>query len=242
MLESLKQEVLEANLALVRFNLVTLTWGNVSGISREKGLVVIKPSGVEYRSLRKSDMVVVDLSGKVVEGRKRPSSDTPTHIELYRAFPHAGGVAHTHSEHATAFAQACREIPCFGTTHADAFNGPVPVTRFLTEEEVREAYERNTATVILERFKDIDPVAVPGVLIAGHAPFTWGNSPMDAVHNSLMLERVAQMALHALLINPGLTALPGHILNKHQARKHGPDAYYGQKERATKRRRSSHHD
>jgi L-ribulose-5-phosphate 4-epimerase len=229
MLKSLKQQVLEANLDLVTFNLVTLTWGNVSGISREEKLIVIKPSGVEYKKLKLKDMVVVDLSGKVIEGDLQPSSDTPTHIELYNGFPTICGIAHSHSEYATIFAQACREIPCIGTTHADAFYGNVPLTRFLKKNEVEEKYEFNTGKIIIERFKNLDPMITPGVLVAGHAPFTWGIDANDAVRNNLILERIAFMALHSLGINPKLKPLPDYILNKHHQRKHGPNAYYGQK-------------
>lgn len=229
MLSQLKQQVLQANLDLVKYNLVTLTWGNVSGISREEGLVVIKPSGVEYDTLSVNDMVVVDLAGNVVEGSLRPSSDTPTHVELYKAFPSIGGIAHSHSEYATIFAQACREIPCFGTTHADAFYGNVPLTRFLTKKEVEENYELYTGKAIIQRFKKLDPVAIPGVLVAGHAPFTWGKNAQEAVKNNLILERIAFMALHSLGLNKKLKPLPKHILEKHFQRKHGPNAYYGQK-------------
>jgi L-ribulose-5-phosphate 4-epimerase len=231
MLTSLKQKVLEANLDLVAFNLVTLTWGNVSGIARDEGLVVIKPSGVDYANLKAEDMVVVDLSGTVVEGKLKPSSDTPTHLVLYNAFPQIGGIAHSHSTYATEFAQACREIPCFGTTHADSFHGNIPLTRFLTKKEVENDYELNTGNVIIERFKKIDPSAIPGVLVAGHAPFTWGHDAADAVKNNLILERVAEMALYSLFLNSTLAPLPEHILNKHYQRKHGPDAYYGQKKK-----------
>jgi L-ribulose-5-phosphate 4-epimerase len=227
-LEQLKEEVLKANSELVKFGLVTLTWGNASGISRKDGLVVIKPSGVDYEVMKAVDMVVVDLNGNTVEGNLRPSSDTPTHLELYKAFPSIGGIAHSHSEYATIFAQARREIPCFGTTHADAFNGPVPVTRFLKRKEVSENYEANTGKLIVERFKRLDPVAVPGVLVAGHAPFTWGADAGDAVKNGLILERIAHMALHSLRLYPKLKPLPEYILNKHHRRKHGPNAYYGQ--------------
>jgi L-ribulose-5-phosphate 4-epimerase len=229
MLNILKRQVLEANLELVKFKLVTLTWGNVSGISREEGLVVIKPSGVEYKKLKVKDMVVVDLSGKVIEGNLRPSSDTPTHIELYKAFLDIGGVAHSHSKYATIFAQACREIPCFGTTHADQFKGQVPVTRFITNEEVATDYERNTGKIIIERFSKIDPMDIPGVLVAGHAPFCWGVTALDSVKNSLVLEQIAQMAFGTLQLNPNLPELPEYIQTKHYERKHGPDAYYGQK-------------
>jgi L-ribulose-5-phosphate 4-epimerase len=229
MLKSLKQQVLEANLDLVRFDLVTLSWGNVSGISRDEGLVVIKPSGIEYKTLKVKDMVVVDLSGKVIEGYLRPSSDTPTHIELYKAFPNISGIAHSHSEYATIFAQACMEIPCFGTTHADAFYGSVPLTRFLKKDEVKKNYEQNTGKVIVEAFKKLDPNSMPGVLVAGHAPFTWGTNASDAVKNNLILESVAKMAFKSLRLNPKLKPLPDYILKKHYQRKHGLDAYYGQK-------------
>ena len=229
MLDPLKNKVFQANMELVRYGLVTRTWGNVSGIDRSKGRVVIKPSGVEYDSMTVKDMIVVDLDGNIVDGNLRPSSDTPTHLELYKAFPAIGGVVHTHSEYATMFAQACREIPCLGTTHADHFNGPVPVTRFLTADEVRDAYERATGLIIIERFAGMDPLATPGVLVAGHAPFVWGRSAGNAVHNSLILERIAQIALGSFLLNPAITALPAHIQQKHYQRKHGPHAYYGQK-------------
>ena len=228
MVEQLKKKVFEANLALVKYNLVALTWGNVSGISRSDGLIVIKPSGVDYEKLSVKDMVVLDLNGNIVEGKHRPSSDTPTHIELYKAFSSIGGIAHSHSEYATIFAQACREIPCFGTTHADAFHGPVPVTRFLSKDEVDNGYELNTGRLIVERFSNLDPLAVPGVLVSGHAPFTWGMDARDAVRNNFILERVASMALRALALNPNLSPLPEYLLEKHFSRKHGPDAYYGQ--------------
>ncbi len=228
MLEELKDKVLKANQSLVKYGLVTLTWGNVSGIDREKNLVVIKSSGVDYEKMTTNDMVVVDLSGKVVEGSKRPSSDTATHVELYKAFQNIGGIAHSHSEFATIFAQACVEIPCFGTTHADHFDGNIPVTRFLTEKEVNENYELNTGKIIIERFKNLDPVAIPGVLVAGHAPFVWGKDAEDSVKNNLVLERVAKMAYVSMQLNPNLKALPDYILKKHYERKHGPGAYYGQ--------------
>lgn len=231
MLKSLKRQVLEANLDLVTLNLVTLTWGNVSGISREEGLVVIKPSGVEYKKLKLKDMVVVDLSGKVIEGDLQPSSDTPTHIELYKAFPTIGGIAHSHSEYATIFSQACREIPCFGTTHADTFYGSIPLTRFLKKNEVEKNYEINTGKVIIERFKKLNPEVLPGVLVAGHAPFTWGKDAENAVQNNLILETIAKMALNSLVLNPKLRQLPDYIFKKHNQRKHGPNAYYGQKKK-----------
>ena len=229
MLESLKEEVFQANMDLVQYGLVTLTWGNVSGVDRDKDLIAIKPSGVDYGSMKSSDIVLVGLDGNIKEGKLRPSSDTPSHLELYRAFPGIGGVVHTHSTYATMFAQACREIPCLGTTHADHFDGPVPVTRFLTEEEVTGDYEGNTGKVIVERFSDIDALGIPGVLVAGHAPFAWGKSAADAVQNSLILERIAQMAFGSLQLNPHISALPAHIQQKHYRRKHGPKAYYGQK-------------
>jgi L-ribulose-5-phosphate 4-epimerase len=228
MLEELKKEVWQANLDLVKAGLVTLTWGNVSGISRAEGLLVIKPSGVDYLALTPDAMVVVDLDGKVVESNKRPSSDTPTHIELYKAFPDVGGIAHTHSTYAVMFAQALREIPCLGTTHADHFSGAVPVTRFLSKEEVEGAYERNTGKLIVERFKGLDPLTVPVVLVAGHAPFCWGGDAGEAVRNAVILESVAKMAFGTLHLDPDANTLPRYIADKHHRRKHGPDAYYGQ--------------
>jgi L-ribulose-5-phosphate 4-epimerase len=228
MLEELRKEVWQANLDLVRAGLVTLTWGNVSGISRADGLLVIKPSGVQYSALTPDAMVVVDLNGKVAEGNKRPSSDTPTHIELYKAFPDVGGIVHTHSTYAVMFAQALKEIPCLGTTHADHFSGAVPVTRFLSKEEVESEYERNTGKVIVERFKALDSVTVPAVLVAGHAPFCWGKDAEDAVRNAVILESVAKMAFGTLHLDPNVNTLPRYIADKHHRRKHGPDAYYGQ--------------
>jgi L-ribulose-5-phosphate 4-epimerase len=228
MIERLKEEVFQANLRLKQYDLTTLTWGNVSGIDRSVPCVVIKPSGVDYESMMPEDMVVVDLEGRVLEGALRPSSDTPTHLELYHAFPEIGGIVHTHSTYATMFAQACREIPCLGTTHADHFNGAVPVTRFLTRDEVHSDYERQTGIVIIERFKELSPVDMPAVLVAGHAPFAWGKNAADAVHNSLILERVAQIALGSFQLSPELDALPSYIQEKHYQRKHGPKAYYGQ--------------
>lgn len=229
MLESLKEAVCVANRELVRCGLVTLTWGNTSGIDRERGLVVIKPSGVAYDVLEPSDLSVVDLDGKIVEGKLRPSSDTPTHVLLYRSFPGIGGITHTHSRHATMFAQARREIPCLGTTHADHFHGAVPLTRHLTEAEVKGDYEANTGKVIVERFAALDPVAVPAVLVAGHGPFAWGHNAGDSVHNAVALEAVAEMALGTRLINPSSPDLEPYVLDKHYQRKHGPSAYYGQK-------------
>lgn len=229
MLETLKQRVCEANLELVRQGLVTLTWGNVSGIDRAAGRVVIKPSGVAYDRLTPEAMVVTDLDGRVVEGGFAPSSDTPTHVRLYRAFPNIGGVVHTHSAYATAFAQAGREIPCLGTTHADHFHGAVPVARMPTEAEVRDRYEHSIGGLIVERFLDLDPDAVPGVLAAGHGPFAWGPDPRKAVENAVALEAVAQMAAATFALNPAALPLPDYLLDKHYGRKHGPGAYYGQR-------------
>lgn len=231
MLEALKEIVCEANLELVRQGLVTLTWGNVSGIDRARGLMVIKPSGVPYDRLTQESMVVTDLEGRVVEGGYAPSSDAPTHIRLYQAFPNIGGVVHTHSAFASAFAQAGREIPCLGTTHADHFHGAVPVARLPAEEEVRDRYEHHIGGLIVERFRDLDPDAVPGVLAAGHGPFTWGPDPLKAVENAVALEAVAQMAAATLALNPAVPPLPAYLLDKHYGRKHGPNAYYGQKNR-----------
>ena len=228
-LDWLKDEVCRANVELERLGLVTCTWGNVSGIDRSSGCVVIKPSGVDYSVMTPDTMIVVGMDGSVLEGQLQPSSDTATHLELYKAFGNVGGIVHTHSVYATMFAQACREIPCLGTTHADHFKGSIPVTRFLTEEEVRDGYERHTGGVIIERFLGLNASETPGVLLAGHAPFAWGHSAQDAVRNSLILERVAQMALGSYLLNPEVGVLPGHIQEKHYQRKHGPNAYYGQK-------------
>lgn len=229
MLSELKQEVLKANLDLVKHGLVVLTWGNVSGIDREKNLIAIKPSGVDYEKMSVDDIVLVDLDGKVVEGNKRPSSDTPTHIELYKAFPALGGITHTHSKYATMFAQACKEIPCFGTTHADHFHGSIPLTRFLSEEEVDTGYEKFTGSVIIERFTKLEINSMPGVLVAGHAPFAFGKDAAQSVKNALILERVAEMAIGSLMLNPNIEKLPLYISEKHYQRKHGPNAYYGQK-------------
>lgn len=229
MLEELKAQVCKANLDLVRHGLVTLTWGNVSGFDRASKLAVIKPSGVAYDSMKPEQMVVVDLEGNVVEGSLRPSSDTPTHVLLYKHFSNVNGITHTHSTHATTFAQARREIPCFGTTHADHFYGPVPVTRPLTAREVDEAYEANTGLVILDAFKNRSPDSMPAVLVAGHAPFAWGKDAATSVKNAVALEAVAQMALGTLALNPNPTLLETYVLDKHHNRKHGPGAYYGQK-------------
>ena len=230
MLDDLKEQVWRANLDLVRFGLVILTFGNASGISREKGCLAIKPSGVSYEALKPSDIVLVDLEGKIVEGKLWPSSDTFTHLAIYRAFERIGGVAHTHSEYATAFAQARREVPCLGTTHADHFNGPVPVTRMLRQNEVSADYEGNTGKIIVERLRKLDPLDMPAVLVAGHGPFTWGRTVAEAVRNNLVLEKVAKMAVMTRLANPLIKDLPVSILRKHFQRKHGPEAYYGQKE------------
>ena len=228
MLEELKGLVCQANLDLVAHRLVALTWGNVSGIDRASGRVVIKPSGVAYDRMKPQDMVVLDLDGKIVEGALRPSSDTPTHVLLYRTFPGIGAIVHTHSPCATAFAQACRPIPCLGTTHADTFSGEVPVTRGLRQAEVQTDYELNTGKVIAERFAQLDPQAIPAVLVANHGSFTWGASPAAAVEHAVILEEVARIALATLQIRPDTPPLPGYILDKHHSRKHGPKAYYGQ--------------
>ena len=231
MLEKLKEEVFAANQRLVTSGLVVLTWGNASAFDPETKLVVIKPSGVDYDKMTPADMVVVDLDGKVVEGNLRPSSDTPTHIEFYKNFAGVRGAVHTHSTEATAWAQACREIPAYGTTHADTFHGPVPLTRILTEQEVAEAYELNTGKVIVERFKDLEPLAVPGVLVAGHAPFTWGKDAADAVDHAIALEAIAKMARLTEQIAAARPAqgLVPYVGEKHYQRKHGKNAYYGQK-------------
>jgi L-ribulose-5-phosphate 4-epimerase len=229
MLKELRKQVCEANLELARSGLVVLTWGNVSGIDRERGLMVIKPSGVPYDELTPRHLVVLDLRGKVVEGGLNPSCDAPTHLVLYRAFKNIGGITHAHSVHATAFAQACREIPCLGTTHADQFFGSIPVTRSVTAREVDQDYVGNTGKVIVERFRRIDPLDMPAVLVAHHGPFTWGKNAMDSVKNNVALETVAKMALATLSLNARLSSIPAHILNKHHTRKHGPNATYGQK-------------
>jgi L-ribulose-5-phosphate 4-epimerase len=229
MLTELKEAVWKANLDLAKSGLVILTFGNVSGIDRRRGIVAIKPSGVPYDSLKADDIVLVDLEGQTVEGWLSPSSDTPTHVALYKAFPAIGGVAHAHSEYATMFAQARREIPCFGTTHADQFNGPVPLTRLLREAEVIGDYELNTGKIIIERFAGADPLERPAVLVAGHGPFAWGRTPAEAVETALVLEQVAKMAYGSMALDPRLAPLDGYILEKHFQRKHGPDAYYGQK-------------
>lgn len=230
MLETLKQQVCEANLELNARGLVTFTWGNVSGIDREKGLVVIKPSGVAYADMTADDMVTVDLvSGAVVEGRLRPSSDTPTHLALYRAFAGIGGVVHTHSRFATVFAQAGRDIPALGTTHADTFYGAVPCTRPLTDAEIQGEYEKETGAVIAETFRTRDPDSIPAALVYGHGPFAWGSDAASAVHHAAVLEEVACMAYRTLSLNPGAAGISQALLDKHYLRKHGNTAYYGQK-------------
>lgn len=227
-IEELKQQVLRANLDLVEHGLVLFTWGNVSGIDRERGLVVIKPSGVSYDGMKADDMVVVDMEGNIVEGRYKPSSDTPTHLELYKAFPETGGVVHTHSTFATAWAQAGCDIPNIGTTHADYFSDDIPCTRDMTEAEIMGDYEKDTGMVIIERFKGLNPAHIPGVLVKNHGPFAWGKDPHEAVHNAVVMEQVAKMAYISRQINPQLT-MNRWLIEKHFSRKHGPNAYYGQK-------------
>lgn len=230
MLEALKKAVWEANMELPRRGLVTYTWGNVSGIDREKGLVVIKPSGVAYEELTPDKLVVVALDGRRVEGEMNPSSDTRTHLELYKAFAALGGIVHTHSPFAVAWAQAGEDIPCYGTTHADYFYGPVPCARGLTKEELDEDYERNTGRVIVETFRGrhIDPAHVPGVICRSHGPFAWGKSAAEAVYHAAVLEEVAKMALYTRQVKPDASPAPGYLVEKHFLRKHGPNAYYGQ--------------
>lgn len=228
MLEKLKQEVLEANLLLPEYGLVTFTWGNVSGIDRESGLVVIKPSGVPYKGMSIEDMVVVDLDGNRVEGRWKPSSDTPTHVELYKAFPECGGIVHTHSRWATTFAQAGLDIPAMGTTQADYFYGDIPCTRMLTPEEIAGEYEKETGSVIIETFRDRSHADIPGVVVHSHGPFAWGASAHEAVHNAVVMEEVAFMDWHAMMIAPGAGRMQSELLDRHYLRKHGKNAYYGQ--------------
>jgi L-ribulose-5-phosphate 4-epimerase len=229
MLESLKEQVFRANLLLPKHGLVTFTWGNVSGIDREQGLVVIKPSGVSYDEMQAENMVVVEIeTGKVVDGKLKPSSDTPTHLELYKAFPNVGGVVHTHSRWATSFAQAGRGIMALGTTHADYFYGEIPCTRKMTKGEIQGEYEKETGLVIKETFLGRDPDAIPAVLVYSHGPFAWGTDPMDAVHNAVVLEEIAFMNLHAMLLEPGIPPMQPELLDKHYLRKHGANAYYGQ--------------
>lgn len=225
---ALKEEVFEANLALVKHGLVIFTWGNVSGIDRQQGLVAIKPSGVPYETMKASDMVVLDLDGNVVEGEMRPSSDTPTHLELYRQFDNIGSVAHTHSTYASAWAQAGRAIPITGTTHADYFSDDIPCTRDMTQEEIAGEFEHNTGVVIVETFKNLNPDHIPGVLVKNHAPFNWGKNPSDCVHNCVVLEEIAKMGAIAEGLNANIT-MNSHLVKKHFNRKHGANAYYGQK-------------
>jgi len=227
MLPELREEVFEANLEVVRKGLVLYTFGNASGIDRGAGLVVIKPTGVPYDKMTPADLVIVDLQGEIIEGDMRPSSDLATHLVLYNAFP-IGGIVHTHSRAATAFAQAQREIPCFGTTHADYFYGPIPVTAPMTADEIRTNYEENTGHAIARRFQNLDPLQIPAVLVSGHAPFTWGESAMEAARHAVILEEVAELATRTLALNPSATPIPQPLLDKHFFRKHGAAAYYGQ--------------
>ncbi|WP_068713129.1 L-ribulose-5-phosphate 4-epimerase [Vibrio tritonius] len=230
MYKALKERVLAANLKLPDYGLVTFTWGNVSEIDRERGVIAIKPSGVEYDVMTVNDIVVLDLNGNIIEGTLNPSSDTPTHLELYRAFPQLGGIVHTHSHFATVWAQAESDIPALGTTHADYFYGDIPCTRLLSKQEIAEQYEKNTGAVIIEEFqrRDLDPLAVPSVVVAGHGPFSWGKNGMDAVHNAVVLEEVASMAIATRTINSGVH-IQRELSDKHYLRKHGANAYYGQR-------------
>jgi L-ribulose-5-phosphate 4-epimerase len=227
-IEILKKKVFDANLDLVKHGLVIFTWGNVSAIDRNEGIIAIKPSGVPYDTMTADDMVLLDLDGKVIEGKWKPSSDTPTHLELYKAFPEAGGIVHTHSTYATAWAQAGCDIPSIGTTHADYFSQAIPCTRDMTEAEVMGEYEKETGAVIIERFRGINPTHVPGVLVKNHGPFSWGKDADEAVHNAVVMEQVAKMAFVAFSVNPQLQMNP-LLIKKHFSRKHGPNAYYGQK-------------
>jgi L-ribulose-5-phosphate 4-epimerase len=228
MLEELKQQVCDANIKLQKYKLVIYSWGNVSGIDRESGIVAIKPSGVAYDDLTPDKIVLLDFEGKKIEGDLDPSSDTPTHLELYRNFKDIGGICHTHSTYAAMWAQSCKEIPCFGTTHADYYYGPVPVTESMTEKEIKDDYEVNTGKVIVRRFKDLDPMKVPAVLAANHGPFTWGKDSAGALESAVVLEKVAQMALGTITIKPEQRSISQVLLDKHYLRKHGKDAYYGQ--------------
>jgi L-ribulose-5-phosphate 4-epimerase len=229
MLKTLKEQVFQANLLLPKHGLVTFTWGNVSGIDRARGVVVIKPSGVSYEAMQAADMVVVELeTGKVVEGALKPSSDTPTHLELYKAFPNIGGIVHTHSRWATSFAQAGRGIMPLGTTHGDYFYGEIPCTRKMTPEEIQGEYEKETGLVIKETFADKDPDAIPAVVVYSHGPFAWGSDALDAVHNAVVLEEIAFMNLHTMILTPGIQPMQPELLDKHYLRKHGANAYYGQ--------------
>lgn len=230
MLDKLKKEVLEANLMLPKYNLITFTWGNVSGFDKERNLMVIKPSGVEYTDLTEDDMVVVDVkTGKTIEGKLKPSSDTPTHLVLYRSFPDIRGVVHTHSRMATAFAQAGVNIAPLGTTHADYFYGDIPCTRQMLPEEINVEYEKETGNVIVETFKELDPNSIPAVLVRNHGPFTWGKTVYEAVHNAVILEEIAFMNFHTLAINPRISDIDNVLLDRHYLRKHGKNSYYGQK-------------
>ena len=231
MLDALKEEILEANLELPKMKLVTYTWGNVSGIDRGKGLIVIKPSGVEYSSMSSKDMVICDLNGKVIEGNKKPSSDLETHLYLYKSFPNCGGIVHTHSRMATSWAQAELDIPAFGTTHADYFYGSIPCTRNMRSDEIKEAYEKNTGKVIVETFltRHIDSKMVPGVIVSRHGPFSWGKTAREAVHNAVVMEEIAFMGIQSRILNPDLPSMTKDLLDKHFLRKHGKNAYYGQK-------------
>ncbi len=231
MLEKLKEEVFKANIELPKRGVVIYTWGNVSGIDRETNLIVIKPSGVDYENMKVSDMVVVDLDGNVVEGHLKPSSDTPTHIELYKKYKEIGAIVHTHSSHAVMWAQAGKDIPAYGTTHADYFYGNIPCTRKMSENEIKNNYEKETGSVIIETLEErnINPLYVPAVLVHSHGPFTWGKSPAEAVHNTVVLEQVAKMAIMTEVINPEVNRMQQELLDKHFLRKHGKNAYYGQK-------------
>ena len=233
MLEKLKEEVFKANLELPKKGLVLFTWGNVSAIDREKNLIVIKPSGVDYEVMKAEDMVVIDLEGNIIEGNLNPSSDTPTHIELYKAFPEIGGIVHTHSTNATIWAQSGRDLPAYGTTQADYFYGFVPCTRKMSAEEIKGEYEKETGTVIIETFekREIKPKFVPGVLVNSHGPFTWGKNPGEAVYNSVVLEEIAKMAIFTELLNKDIKPMQQELLDKHFLRKHGENAYYGQKKK-----------
>ena len=226
MLEQLKREVLDANLLLVKYNLVIFTWGNVS--ARQDDYIVIKPSGVKYEDMKTNNMVVLDINGKIVEGDYRPSSDTPTHLELYRAFSNISSICHTHSTYATSFAQAGKGIDCFGTTHADYFYGTIPCTRGLNQEEVEQNYEKNTGKVIIETFNNKDYQAIPGTLVNSHGVFSWGKNAIDSVHNARIIEELAKMNINTLKLNPEKKAIEKYVLNKHYNRKHGKNAYYGQ--------------
>jgi len=233
MLKRLKEQVFQANLLLPKHNLVTFTWGNVSGINRKRGLMVIKPSGVSYEVMQAGDMVVVALeTGKVVEGRLKPSSDTPTHLELYKSFPNIGGIVHTHSRWATTFAQAGRGVTALGTTHGDYFYGEIPCTRKMTKDEIQGEYEKETGLVIRETFQEKDPEAIPAVLVHSHGPFVWGADPAEAVHNAVVLEEIAFMNFHTLMLEPDIQPMQQELLDKHYLRKHGVNAYYGQKKKS----------